>query len=159
MNPWVRGFSPRATRARTQLDGISSPVRMKHCIAAIVGQPAAIGEIRGKIEKSVPTRSTKSERKDEQAAPRPGWQPPWQRGPGFVPQGRRNGAGQPEQNHSRRSLVRSIQCGFISTPTSKNRSPGTPERKKPLGGRASGIHLLGFRYRRVRTANAALRKL
>jgi hypothetical protein len=48
---------------------------MKHCIAAIVGQPAAIGEIRGKIEKSVPTRSTKSERKDRQTEPWLGSQP------------------------------------------------------------------------------------
>jgi hypothetical protein len=38
-----------------------------------------------------------------------------------------------ERNHSERIFAKSFQCGFSSTPTSRNRSLGTPERKKPLG--------------------------
>jgi hypothetical protein len=49
-----------------------------------------------------------------------------------------------EQNQSKRALIKSREGGFISTPTSKNRSPGTPERKKPLEDMASGYSYSGY---------------
>ena len=40
-----------------------------------------------------------------------------------------------------------MKVAFTCAPSDKEPSPGAPDRKKPLGGIGSGLHLLWFRYR------------
>jgi hypothetical protein len=50
-----------------------------------------------------------------------------------------------ERNQSKRVLVESFLGGFFFHPSDEDLSLGTPEKKKPLGGFAFGVHLLWFR--------------
>ena len=49
-----------------------------------------------------------------------------------------------ERNQSKRALAESVRCGFYFHPGDEDLSPGTPERKKPLGGIASRYSYSGF---------------
>jgi hypothetical protein len=48
-------------------------------------------------------------------------------------------------NQSKRALTKSLGGGFFFHPTDEDLSVGTPLRKNPLGGLASGVQLFWFR--------------
>ena len=64
-----------------------------------------------------------------------------------------------EQNQNSHTQMESLQGGFYFHPSDEDLSPGTPEWKKPLGGRAIGYSYSGSAVDCANTCFAAARLL